>query len=51
MTDNIAVHFFQLTEPEMELANVLIQDGWQGDMYSLIECARMLNSSFDRVDA
>jgi hypothetical protein len=46
MSDNIATHFFQLTERELELANVFIKDGWHGDMYELVECVQKLTQVF-----
>jgi hypothetical protein len=50
VSDRIPVYFFDLTGPELELANVFIQDGWQGDMHTLIECVKILTKTFERED-
>jgi hypothetical protein len=46
--DRIPTHFFSLTDAELELANVFINDGYHGDLYSLVECARILTKTFER---
>jgi hypothetical protein len=50
MSDRTPVYFFDLTGPELELANIFINDGWQGDMHTLIECVKNLTESFERED-
>ena len=40
-------NWFGFTDKELEIANVFIQDGWQGDLYTLQKTVELLNDSFN----
>jgi len=39
-------HWFGFTQEELEMANVFINDGWQGDLHSLQFAVEKLTESF-----
>lgn len=42
---NIKRHHFTFSDSELEIANVLIRDGWEGDLASLQIAAELLNDN------
>lgn len=43
--DNTKTHHFTFSDTELEIANTLIRDGWQGDLSSLQIAAELLNDN------